>query len=612
MESFRKYINLNEYFGLGLGQPLRSWRSVDVAQDDGTTRTVTFGTQHHAEASLITHGSKPTKSGSTLPDLEVHFGDGSKVNAEVKSGRNIDIAQMAVNIDPESNDVSFSGSTAKKAKAGLEAHGVAQRIMKHLGRRVADNHHKEASALSSQHHDFLTDKHKEYTESHFETARRAHAAGNIGQEFNEKDALKSAKAASIEQIKRDHPEESKYVHTSSKEVKPLTAMGSSLAHMLNSPEGGGEIRRKMDNRMVHDFMHNYEDPIQKHIHQGTGEIAVFPVSNEHRKHTDQMGLKGQVSLEDIVNHKDERKNSLRVSARLRRKETRGSLSVAGDSSHFVDAVKRHGGTVFADADEYKAHAEKHGFQVRSGQFPNEPKEDAPVSEQTIVEGLATALGSSIMSNILDPDKAKEREETRKKAETAKTTPAATTDTQTTDTQTTYTQPADPLSAPPWPGGKDGAPPPVWGGNEEDNPYKDWNQDDSGKWVKMPASAAPEPTGTETPVPDFSFTPQEKDPSGGLRNRPAERQSEDSTKTGQQHIGFQPEGIEKMFSDFIKEKHLELGAVGMLGGPILKDPKKKKVEESAMLMMMPLLYKMQNESRNTINNITHSQGNPDER
>ena len=612
MESFRKYINLNE---MGM---------VQVRQPDGTV--VTVPTQHHAEASLITHGPKPTKSGSTLPDLEVHFGDGSKVNAEVKSGRNIDIAQMAVNIDPESNDVSFSGSTAKKAKAGLEAHGVAQRIMKHLGRRVADNHHKEASALSSQHHDFLTDKHKEYTESHFEAARRAHAAGNIGQEFNEKDALKSAKAASIEQIKRDHPEESKYVHTSSKEVKPLTAMGSSLAHMLNSPKGGGEIRRKMDNRMVHDFMHNYEDPIQKHIHQGTGEIAVFPVSNEHRKHTDQMGLKGQVSLEDIVNHKDERKNSLRVSARLRRKETRGSLSVAGDSSHFVDAVKRHGGTVFADADEYKAHAEKHGFQVRSGQFPNESKEDAPVSEQTIVEGLAVALGSSIMSNILDPDKAKEREEARKKAETAKTTPATTTDTQTTDTQTTDTQttdtqpatdtsqPADIFSAPPWPGGKDGAPPPIWGGNQEDNPFKDWNQDADGKWVKMPASASPEPTGTETPAPDFSFTPKEKDPSGGLRNKPAMTSPHNSAQTGQQHIGFRPrmEGIEKMFSDFLKEKNIELNAVGTLCGPILKDPKKKKVEESAMLMMMPMLYKMQNESRNTINNITQSQGNGDGR
>ena len=561
MESFRKYINLNE---MGM---------VQVRQPDGTV--VTVPTQHHAEASLITHGPKPTKSGSTLPDLEVHFGDGSKVNAEVKSGRNIDIAQMAVNIDPESNDVSFSGSTAKKAKAGLEAHGVAQRIMKHLGRRVADNHHKEASALSSQHHDFLTDKHKEYTESHFETARRAHAAGNVGQEFNEKDALKSAKAASIEQIKRDHPEESKYVHTSSKEVKPLTAMGSSLAHMLNSPKGGGEIRRKMDNRMVHDFMHHYEDPVQKHIHQGTGEIAVFPVSNDHREHTDRMGLKGQVSLEDIVKHKDERKNSLRVSARLRRKETRGSLSVAGDSSHFVDAVKRHGGTVFADADEYKAHAEKHGFQVRSGQFPNESKEDAPVSEQTIVEGLAVALGSSIMSNILDPDKAKEREEARKKAETAKTTPATTTDTQTTDTQTT---------------------------------------DADGKWVKMPASASPEPTGTETPAPDFSFTPKEKDPSGGLRNKPAMTSPHNSAQTGQQHIGFRPrmEGIEKMFSDFLKEKNIELNAVGTLCGPILKDPKKKKVEESAMLMMMPMLYKMQNESRNTINNITQSQGNGDGR
>ena len=88
----------------------------------------------------------------------------------------------------------------------------------------------------------------------------------------------------------------------------------------------------------------------------------------------------------------------------------------------------------------------------------------------------------------------------------------------------------------------------------------------------------------------------------------------SAQTGQQHIGFRPrmEGIEKMFSDFLKEKNIELNAVGTLCGPILKDPKKKKVEESAMLMMMPMLYKMQNESRNTINNITQSQGNGDGR
>jgi hypothetical protein len=73
-----------------------------------------------------------------------------------------------------------------------------------------------------------------------------------------------------------------------------------------------------------------------------------------------------------------------------------------------------------------------------------------------------------------------------------------------------------------------------------------------------------------------------------------------------------ESIEKKFSDFLKEKHLELNAVGTIGGEILKNPKKKKVEESAMLMMIPMIHKMQNESRNTINNITQSQGNPDGR
>jgi hypothetical protein len=68
----------------------------------------------------------------------------------------------------------------------------------------------------------------------------------------------------------------------------------------------------------------------------------------------------------------------------------------------------------------------------------------------------------------------------------------------------------------------------------------------------------------------------------------------------------------MFSDFLKEKNIELNAIGMMGGEILKDPKKKKKEESAMLMMMPMIHKMQNESRDTINSITQSQGNYDGR
>ena len=368
MEPFLKYCNLNE-------MAIRR-----VQQADGSVTEIP--TQHHAEASLITHGPKPTKSGSTLPDLEVHFDDGSKIESEVKSGRNVDYAQMTVNMDPEGKDVTFSGPAATKAKAGLEAHGIAKRIMNHLGRRVGSvvDHHAEAQSRSSQHHDFLTDKHKEYTQQYVDQGHE----------------LTDAKKKSIADIKTKHPEESKYVHTSSKEIKSLTGMGSSMAH-LTGGLGQKEIRKKMPNSMVYDYIHNHEDSVQKHIHQGTGEIVVFPVSNEHRKHTDRMGLKGQMSLEDIVNHPEERRSSLGVMARLRRKEKRGVLSVTGDSSRFVDAWKRRGGKVFANADEYKAHAAEHGYEVRSGQFPNNPPET--VNEETSVMNEVTTKLTEVINPL---------------------------------------------------------------------------------------------------------------------------------------------------------------------------------------------------------------------
>ena len=405
MKSLLKHGNLNE--------GIRT-----VTRPDGSVATI--HTKHDAEAALITHGSKPTKSGSTFTDLHVHLADGSKVNAEVKAGTNVDLAQMTVNMDPEAKKVAFSGPIAAKAKAGLEANSVAKRIMNHMGRRVGGDinaHHRAAQELSSQHHASLTDKHKQYTDRNLETARAAHAASNPNdqafQEFNQKNALNAAKQESIKQINRDHPEQAQYVHTSSKEIQPLTGMASSMAHLtgrFGTGLGKTEPRKKMDNRMVHDFLHNYEDPIQKHIHQKTGEIAVFPVSNEHRKHTDQMGLKGQVSLEDIVNHPEERRSSLGVMSRLRRKEKRGNLSVTGDSSKFVDAVKRRGGTVFANADEYKAHATEHGYQVRSGQFPNETVNEETSVMKDVVSKLLEYSGPQFQDKMVNQDLNTERDE----------------------------------------------------------------------------------------------------------------------------------------------------------------------------------------------------------
>ena len=410
MKSLLKHGNLNE--------GIRT-----VTRPDGSV--VTIHTKHDAEAALITHGSKPTKSGSTFTDLHVHLADGSKVNAEVKAGTNVDLAQMTVNMDPDAKEVAFSGPIAAKAKAGLEANSVAKRILNHMGRRVGGDinaHHTSAQELSSQHYASLTDKHKQYTDRNLETARAAHLASNPNdrafQEFNQQNALNAAKQESIKQIKRDHPEQSQYVHTSSKEIQPLTGMASSMAHLtgrFGTGLGKTEPRKKMTNRMVHDFLHNYEDPIQKHIHQKTGEIAVFPVSNEHRKYTDQMGLKGQVSLEDIVNHPEERRSSLGVMSRLRRKEKRGNLSVTGDSSNFVDAVKRRGGKVFANADEYKAHAAEHGYQVRSGQFPNETVNEETSVMKKVVSKLVEYSGAQFQDKMVNQDLNTKKDEDKKES-----------------------------------------------------------------------------------------------------------------------------------------------------------------------------------------------------
>jgi len=364
-------------------------------------------------------------------------------------------------------------------------------------------------------------------------------------------------------------------------------------------------RLSMNNKNGVSMMHMGDDHVHVAIHHTTGEVALIPTSNDHAHIGDKMGLSKTITYDHFGGDDHGHKKTLGLTLRgARAKGSTVNVSLETSSGNMVDAVRDAGGHVFDSLDHATEHLRSHGWTAKSGHAMSESIGlllQGKYEEKLLIEGMALDL----LGDIYDGMRKDKKEDD----------PAATDTQPATGTQpATDTQPTDPFSAPPWPGGKDGAPPPIWGGNQEDNPYKDWNQDADGNWVKMPASAAPEPTGTETPAPDFSFTPQEKDPSGGLRNRQAERQSEDSTKTGQQHIGFQPrtEGIEKMFSDFLKEKNIELNAVGMLGGEILKNPKKKKVEESAMLMMMPILHKMQNESRNTINTITQSQGNSDGR
>ena len=101
--------------------------------------------------------------------------------------------------------------------------------------------------------------------------------------------------------------------------------GSPLKNLAKTFTGDKKsLIHRVSNRDFHHIAHHSGDPVHVHHHTETGEIAVFPVSNVHRKFTDAMGLKNQISLEDIANNSKEKRGSLEVSGRLRRKEKRSN------------------------------------------------------------------------------------------------------------------------------------------------------------------------------------------------------------------------------------------------------------------------------------------------
>ena len=142
--------------------------------------------------------------------------------------------------------------------------------------------------------------------------------------------------------------------------KPISALAQAFTGRKK------EVKNKIANKHGHALLHQGGDPVHVHHNTKTGEIAVVPVSDKHKKHTKAMGLHNQPSIEQIANHPEERRSSMGFKFRARRKERRASASFGGDSHKIVDAVKRHGGQVFKNHKEYQAHMKKHGVKVGSG------------------------------------------------------------------------------------------------------------------------------------------------------------------------------------------------------------------------------------------------------
>ena len=149
--------------------------------------------------------------------------------------------------------------------------------------------------------------------------------------------------------------------------KSATHRGKPISTVAKAFSGNKkEVKKKITNKSLHAMLHAGGDPVHIHHNTTTGEIAVVPVSNKHKRHTNAMGLRGQPSIEQIAHHPNERRSSLGGKMRLRRKETRANASLEGDSHKMIDAVKRHGGTVFKNHDEFHAHMSKHKVKISTG------------------------------------------------------------------------------------------------------------------------------------------------------------------------------------------------------------------------------------------------------
>lgn len=87
------------------------------------------------------------------------------------------------------------------------------------------------------------------------------------------------------------------------------------------------------------------------------------------------------------------------------------------------------------------------------------------------------------------------------------------------------------------------------------------------------------------------------------NAPPTEQKTDSPEAAQANgmIKKTHESLESIVSDFFKEENFELGLSGMLGKdkPLLRTRADKKKEEAKLAMMLPIMQKMRNESRSTI-------------
>ena len=89
----------------------------------------------------------------------------------------------------------------------------------------------------------------------------------------------------------------------------------------------------------------------------------------------------------------------------------------------------------------------------------------------------------------------------------------------------------------------------------------------------------------------STTKKDEQKSSGKNVSPSK--AENFTMPGMDYFA---ENIKTTFLDYLKEKNIDLGMSGMLGDPVLKDPKKKKTEEAAIYMFAPIAYQMTKESR----------------
>jgi len=405
--------------------------------------------------------------------------------------------------------------------------------------------------------------------------------------------------------------------------------------------GQADVKKlSMNNRNGVSMMHMGDDHAHIAIHHQTGKVALIPTKNDHAHIGDKMGLRKTITYDHFAGDDHGHKNTLGLKLRgARAKGSTVNVSLETSSGNMVNAVDEAGGHVFDSLDHAIDHLTSHGWKARSGHSMD--VSPAPLSLGSMKEsiqklyGMLEQRGDEFTPTIGGPSlertggafgnlMGRAMQAAKKKTDDLSSETEVTPEEERRKDETEdrpVDSPVDPTTAEPteWDQDGDGVP--------------DSIQADVPRQGTPAAGAAKDPQGGEPPTTPTTpttatFVTRPSPVAGETQTLEPGIEPPDSGKQGPRTVTLNPkdetkdenfimsgmdyfaENIKTTFLDYLKEKNIDLGIRGMIGDPVLKDPKKKKLEETAMLMLAPIAYRMKTEARLNKNNLINKENKED--